>query len=278
MADLGNTGVIGIDSGLPMPSSDIANQLGIDARSLGMGGSMSGTVIDNPMVTSNFLPDLPQGGQFVDLISGITTSLSSDKNLHGIDQSSNVLGTSVLDKQPVEASTIFDSGSNMIGNDLSGQILVDQGLNGPSFPQDFTQLTGSGAGIDTVGAGLNGVGGMTEGITLSKIPGSNEDVSLGPGLTAVGSNGFDGTPQGPGLTAGMSQGPGILPGVPRGPEIVLDRSTMQEPGGLILGDPANLVPLDVAAQNPDLLSGKHLMVGPTVDTAQGGNVVVDPGM
>lgn len=264
-----------------MSSSDIANQLGIDARSLGMGGAMSGTVMDNPMVTSNFLPDLPQGGQFVDLISGITTSLSSDKNLHGVDQSSNVLGTSMLDKQPVDASTGFDSGSNMIGNALSGQILVDQGLNDPSFPQDFTRVTGgSGAGTDTLGAGLNGFGGMREGpgITLSKIPGLNTDVSLGPGLTAVGSNGFGGMSQGPGLPTGMSQEPGILPGVRRGPEIVPDMSTMQEPGGLIPGDPANLVPLDVAAQNPGLLSGKRLIVDPTVDTAQAGNIVVDPGM
>lgn len=144
-----NTGSMGaqVDMGFPMSSADIASQLGLDSTSLEMsGGGMSagsGMVIANPTANNNFLPDLPQGGQFVNLISGITQSFSPD--VFGSGQVNDVvnLGTSGLD--PTLGNTGFDTldaigAVDTTGTTTTGPVFIDQG--------GFDQTFNSGLGFD----------------------------------------------------------------------------------------------------------------------------------
>lgn len=234
-----STGSMGTasDSGFPMSSADIASQLGLDST-MGMGSGTTGSSMENPMINNNFLPDIPRGGQFVDLISGITKSFSTD--VFGGGQVD--VGTAGQDV----TSTGVDTGTgSVMGTGALDQSGLDQQLSSGFDMFTNTDTTAMGGltsehqtGSTAVGAPVNvfPVSGSTD------VPATSFDVSV-PNVQGSGIP----------VEAGLDTGPG---GISPDQALLTDFST-----GVLIGSPGPGGPLTgpLPPVGEALAAGKFVM-------------------
>ena len=153
--------------GFQMSSADIANQMGMTSTDTSVGATGG-----NSMINNNFMPDLPFGGSFVDLISGITLSFSPDVAGSGQTAlSGNQINLGV--NQPDTSQAMVNTGNIMDGS------VTNPSLQHGGFDQAFN--TGFDTLPTTLTTVLSGQDNVVSGQPINSLPA--DAFSLVPSVT-----------------------------------------------------------------------------------------------